>query len=96
MKTLAIALLAGTAALSAGSARASDFNFSSEFTNPSQTVCDNHGNCYQRRIGAGSVAVRDRYNPPPAYRERGWDDRPRTGNRVPGVSVGVGAGSDRW
>ena len=97
MKTLAIALLAGAGALAAGSAGASEFNFTSDYTNPSRTVCDNHGNCYQTRSGSGAVGLRDRYNPPPAYRERGWDDRPRGGVGVhPGVTVGVGPGSNRW
>ena len=94
MRTFAIDLLAGAGALASAGASASDFNFSSEYTNPSRTVCDYHGNCYQKRIGAGSAAVNDRYNPPPVYRERGWDDRPRTGHHAPGV--GVGAGYSRY
>ena len=110
MKTLAIALLAGTAALSVGSARASDIYVSSEYASPDlvqqvRTVCDEYGNCYRTRGGA-RVVVRDSYNYAPreryydrrVYRDRDWDDGPRAGVgiRTPGVSVGVGVGGDRW
>ena len=107
MKTLAIALLAGAAALSAGSARASDVYVSSEYANPDlvqqvRLVCDEYGNCYRSRGGA-RVVVRNSYNYAP--RERYYEfrtyrdyDSPRAGVgiRAPGVSVGVGVGSDRW
>src|SRR5206468_6580292 len=48
MKTLAIALLAGAAALSVGSARASDIYVSEEYASPDlvqqvRTVCDEYG-----------------------------------------------------
>ena len=89
MRTLAIALLAGAGALSAGSASASDIYTSSEYTNPDlvqqvRMVCDDSGRCYRTR--GGSRTYRD------------WDDGPRAGVgiRTPGVSVGVGVGSDRW
>ncbi len=109
MKTLAIALLAGAAALSVGSARASDIYVSSEYANPDfvqqvRLVCDEHGNCYRARGGA-RVVVRDSYNyyaPRERTYERrvyrDWDDSPRAGVgiRTPGVSVGVGVGGDRW
>jgi hypothetical protein len=109
MKTLAIALLAGAAALSAGSARASDIYVSDGYANPDlvqqvRLVCDEYGNCYRSRGGA-RVIVRDSYNyyPRDRYYERrtyrrDWDDGPRAGVgiRAPGVSVGVGVDSDRW
>jgi hypothetical protein len=109
MKRLAIALLAGAAALSVGSARASDIYVSSEYANPDlvqqvRLVCDEYGNCYRTRGGARVVvgdsynyyAPRERYYDRRAY--RGWDDGPRAGVgiRAPGVSVGVGVGGDRW
>ncbi|MBI5318798.1 hypothetical protein [Bradyrhizobium sp.] len=110
MRTFAIALLAGAAALSAGSARASDVYVSSEYANPYpvqqvRLVCDTDGNCYRSRSGA-RVVVRDSYNyyqPRERYYERRtyhrhYDDTPRAGVGIhaPGVSVGVGVGSDRW
>lgn len=107
MKILAIALLAGAGALSAGSARASDFYTTSEYANPDlvqqvRLVCDQDGRCY-RTPGKSRATVRDSYNyyaPRERYIERrsyrDWDDGPRVGIRAPGVSVGVGVGSDRW
>ena len=107
MKTLAIALLAGAAALSTGSAKASDIYVSEGYANPDlvqqvRLVCDKYGNCYRSRGGA-RVVVRDSYNYAP--RERYYErrtyrdyDEPRAGVgiRAPGVSVGVGVGGDRW
>jgi hypothetical protein len=108
MKTLAIALLAGVAALSAGSARAADVYVSDGYANPDlaqqvRLVCDEYGNCYRTRGGA-RVVVRDSYNYAPRERYyerrtyRDYDDGPRAGVgiRAPGVSVGVGVGSGRW
>jgi hypothetical protein len=111
MKTLAIATLAAAAALSVGSARASDIYVSSEYANPDlvqqvRLVCDEYGNCYRTRGGVRVVvpdsynyyAPRDRYYERRVYRGRDWDDGPRAGVgiRTPGVSVGVGVGGDRW
>ena len=108
MRTLAIALLAGAGALSVGSAaKASDFYTTSEYSNPDlvqqvRMVCDDDGRCYRTR-GGSRVIIRDSYNryePRERYRERrvyrDHDDGPRVGIRTPGVSVGVGVGSDRW
>jgi hypothetical protein len=107
MKTFAIALLAGAAALSAGSAKASDIFVSEGYANPDlvqqvRMVCDEYGNCYRSRGGA-RVVVRDSYNYAPRERYyerrsyRGYDEpRAGVGIRAPGVSVGVGVGSDRW
>jgi hypothetical protein len=109
MKAFAISLLAGAAALSAGSASASDIYTTSEYTNPDlvqqvRLVCDDAGNCYRGR-GGSRVIVRDSYNYyQPRERTierrgyRDWDDGPRAGVgiRTPGVSVGVGVGGDRW
>jgi hypothetical protein len=111
MKTFAIALLAGAAALSVGSARASDIYVSSEYANPDlvqqvRLVCDEDGNCYRTRGGARVVvrdsynyyAPRDRYYERRVYRDHDWDHGPRggVGFHAPGVSVGVGVGGDRW
>ena len=106
MKIFAIAMLAGVGALSVGSAKASDFTTTSEISNPDlvqqvRLVCDEDGRCYRSRGGA-RVIVRDSYNYAPRERyierRRDWDDTPRAGVgiRAPGVSVGVGVGSDRW
>ena len=107
MKTFAIALLAGAAALSVGSAKASDIYVSEGYANPDlvqqvRLVCDEYGNCYRSRGGA-RVVVRDSYNYAPReryYGRRTYDtyDTPRAGVgiRAPGVSVGIGVGNDRW
>jgi hypothetical protein len=108
MGTFAIALLAGAAALTAGSASASDVYVSEGYANPDlvqqvRLVCDEYGNCYRTRGGA-RVIVRDSYNYAPReryYEQRTYRrdyDEPRAGVgiRAPGVSVGVGVGSDRW
>ena len=107
MRTIAIALLAGAGALSISAARASDFYTTSEYSNPDlvqnvRMVCDDNGQCYRTR-GGKRVIIRDSYNyyqPRDRYYERrvyrDYDDGPRVGIRTPGVSVGVGVGSDRW
>lgn len=105
MKTLAIALLAGAAALSVGSARASDVYVSDGYAHPElvqqvRTVCDEDGRCYRTR-GSKRVVIRDSYNyyePRERYYERRvYRDHhhgPGVGIHAPGVSVGVGV--DRW
>ena len=106
MRKIAIGLLAGTGALMAGSANASDIYTSSEYMNSDlvqqvRMVCDDDGRCYRTR-GGSRVVVRDSYaySPRERYiehrRYRDWDDGPRVGIRTPGVSVGVGVGNDRW
>lgn len=107
MNKFAMALLAGVGALSiGGAAKASDFFTTSEYTSPDfvqqvRLICDENGRCYRSRGGA-EVVVRDSYNYAPRERYierreyRGYDDGPRVGIRAPGVSVGVGVGSDRW
>ena len=109
MRKIAIGLLAGAGALLTGSANASDIYTSSEYTNSDliqqvRMVCDEDGRCYRTR-GGSRVIVGDSYNyyqPRERYYERrtyrDWDDSPRAGVgiRTPGVSVGVGVGSDRW
>ena len=106
MRKIAVALLAGAGALFAGSASASDFYTSSEYTNSDlvqqvRLVCDDSGRCY--RTGGSRVIVRDSYAyaPRERYIERRQYrdcDEPRAGVgiRAPGVSVGVGVDSDRW
>jgi len=111
MRTLAIALLAGAGALSISSAaRASDFNTTSEYGNPDlvqnvRMVCDNSGQCYRTRGGKRVIireGYRDSYNyyePRTRYERRtyrDYNDGPSVGIRTPGVSVGVGVGTDRW
>jgi len=109
MRSFTIALLAGVGALAAaGSAKAADVYTTSEYTNPDliqqvRLVCDDAGNCYRTQGGA-RVVVRDSYARVPRERYyerrsyRDWDDGPRggVGIHAPGVSVGVGVGSDRW
>jgi hypothetical protein len=59
MKTFTIALLAGVGALAAASgAKAADLYTTSEYTSPDliqevRLVCDDAGNCYRTRGGAG-------------------------------------------
>lgn len=105
MKRIAIALLAGAGALSAGSANASEFYTSSEYTNSDlaqqvRMVCDDSGRCYRSR---DRVVIRDSYNYAPRERYierrryRDYDEpRAGVGIRAPGVSVGVGVDNDRW
>jgi hypothetical protein len=108
MRKLAIALFAGAAALSVGSANASDIYMSNEYTNsdllqPVRMVCDEDGRCYRSR-GSKRVIIENSYNYAPRERYiehrsyRDYDDGPRAGVgiRGPGVSVGVGVGNDRW
>jgi hypothetical protein len=105
MRKIAVTLLAGAGALFAGSASASDFYTSSEYTNSDlvqqvRLICDDSGRCY--RTGGSRVIVRDSYAYAPRERYierrqyRDWDDGPRggVGFRAPGVSVGIG--TDRW
>lgn len=96
MKTLAIALLAGAAALSAGSAKASDIYVSDGYANPDlvqqvRLVCDQSGNCYRTRGGRRVVVQEygDSYNYAP--RER-YIERRGYYNRGPSVGIGVGPG----
>lgn len=109
MKVLAIALLAGAGALSVGSANASDIYTTSEYSDPGlvhqvRMVCDDSGRCYRSR-GGGRVIIKEGYRNSynsyePRYYERRsyrhYNDGPSVGIRAPGVSVGVGVGSDRW
>jgi hypothetical protein len=110
MRTLAIALLAGVGALSAGSAaKATDIYTTTEYGTPDlvqqvRLICDEDGRCY-RTHGGSRVIIRDSYGYAPreryierrTYRDRDWDDGPRAGVgiRAPGVSIGVGT-DDRW
>lgn len=101
MKAFAIALLAGAAALSAGSAaKASDIVVSEGYANPDlvqqvRLVCDQSGNCYRSRGGKRVViqeygnsynyAPRERYIERRGYYDGGY-------NRGPSVGIGVGPG----
>jgi hypothetical protein len=101
MKTLAIALLAGAAALAAGSAKASDVYMSGEYANPDlvqqvRLVCDDAGRCYRTRGGRRVVIQEygDSYNYAPRERyieRRGYYDSGYY-NSGPSVGIGVGAG----
>ena len=105
MRSFAIAVLAGAAALSVGSAKASDVHVSSEYAYPDlvqqvRTVCDEAGRCYRTSRGK-RVIIRDSYNyyePRGRYYERRvYRDHhhgPGVGIHAPGVSVGVGV--NRW
>jgi hypothetical protein len=107
MKKIAIGLLAGTGALIAGSANASDIYTGSQYGNPDlvqqvRMICDDSGRCYRSR-GESRVIVRDSYAYAPRERYiehrryRDWDEpRAGVGIRAPGVSVGIGVDNDRW
>jgi hypothetical protein len=107
MKKIAIGLLAGTGALIAGSANASDIYTGSQYANPDlvqqvRMICDDSGRCYRSR-GESRVIVRDSYAYAPRERYiehrryRDWDEpRAGVGIRAPGVSVGIGVDNDRW
>jgi hypothetical protein len=107
MRKIAIGLLAGTGALLAGSANASDIYTSSEYTNSDliqqvRMICDDNGRCYRTR-GGSRVVVRDSYayQPREQYieqrRYRDYDEpRAGVGIRAPGVSVGIGIAGERW
>jgi hypothetical protein len=101
MKTLAIALLAGAASLTASGARASDIYVSDGYANPDlvqqvRLVCDQAGNCYRTRGGARVVvqeygnsynyAPRERYIERRGYYDGGYY------NNGPSVGIGVGPG----
>lgn len=100
MKTLAIALLAGAAALSVGSAKASDIVVSESYANPElvqqvRLVCDQNGNCYRSR-GGKRVVIQEygnsyNYAPRGRYVERRYHDDGYY-NRGPSVGIGVGPG----
>lgn len=112
MKRFAIALLAGVGALSAaGAAKASDIVTTTEWSNPDlvqqvRLVCDDAGRCYRTRGGRRVVveeygnsynyAPRERYIERRYYNDGYYSSGPSVGIRAPGVSVGVGVGSDRW
>lgn len=101
MKTLAIALLTGAAALAAGSAKASDVYVSGEYANPDlvqqvRLVCDDAGRCYRTRGGRRVVIQEygDSYNYAPRERyieRRGYYDGGYY-NSGPSVGIGVGPG----
>ena len=97
MRKLAIALFAGAAALSVGSANASDIYMSNEYANsdllqPVRMVCDEDGRCYRSR-GSKRVVIENSYNYAPRERyieRRGYYDG---GYYDSGPSVGIGVGS---
>jgi len=100
MKTLAIALLTGAAALAAGSAQASDIYVSDEYANPDlvqqvRLVCDDAGRCYRTRGGRRVIVQEygDSYNyaPRARYYGRGYYDGGYY-NSGPSVGIGVGPG----
>lgn len=111
MSKLAIALLAGVSAAICGSAKAADFSTTTEIAPPDMVqqvrlICDEDGRCYRTHGGSRVIvresqdyyAPRERYIERRTYHDRDWDDGPRTGVgiRAPGVTVGIGAGGDRW
>jgi hypothetical protein len=101
MKTLAIAVLAGVAALSVGNAKASDITTTSEFSNSDlvqqvRLVCDDAGRCYRTRGGRRVVVQEygDSYNyaPRERYIERRGYYNDGYYNNGPSVGIGVGPG----
>ena len=99
MKPLAVALLIGAAALSVGSARATDILTGSGYagpdTQPVRLICDEDGRCYRSRGHVYSHDYGPRYR---SYEHRRYyRDEPRAGIGVygpGGVGVGIGVGPD--
>jgi hypothetical protein len=97
MKAFAVALLAGAAALSAGSARATDLFASNGYTNPDlvqqvRMFCDEDGRCYHTRGHVYSYDYGPRYRYEHRY-YRHYYDEPRAGIGIYGPGgVGVGIG----
>jgi hypothetical protein len=101
MKTFAIALLAGVAAVAAGSAKASDIVTTTEYANPDlvqqvRLVCDDAGRCYRTR-GGRRVVVEEygnsyNYAPRERYIERRGYYNDGYYHSGPSVGIGVGPG----
>jgi len=102
MRTLIIAMAAGTAALLSTAASAAPPSTllvapDSNIVNV-RMVCDENGRCWRQR-DERRVIIRDSYDYAPRERyieRRGYEERgPGIGFRAPGVSIGVGGG-DRY
>jgi hypothetical protein len=103
MNKLAVSLIAGAAALVAGSsAQAAPLSPTAPVVDNGieqvRTVCDRFGRCWRERGQRRVIIGRDSYNdygPRHRYRER-YRDRSGIHFNAPGVSVGIGGGRDRW
>ena len=108
MKKFAITLLASAGVLAAGGAFAADTFLRAEENGVTnlpivqvRMVCDEYGRCYRAR-GSRRVVIQQGYDDSYAYapRERYYDrrgyydDGPRVGVGIGGVSIGVGG--NRW
>jgi hypothetical protein len=109
MNKLAISLLAGAAALVAGSAQAAPLSPAAPAIDSGienvRMVCDEYGRCWRQRGARRVIIERDSYNyygggPRYGYGSGHYGHRhhyhsgPGVQFNAPGVSVGIGAG--RW
>jgi hypothetical protein len=104
MNKLAVSLLAGAAALVAGSAQAAPLSPVAPVLDNGienvRMVCDQFGRCWRER-GSRRVIYGDSYNyyGGPAYgyghRHRHYDRGPGVHFNAPGLSIGIGDGR-RW
>ena len=104
MNKLAVSLLAGAAALVAGSsAQAAPLNpvapvLDNDIQNV-RMVCNEWGRCWRERGKRRVIIERDSYNyygPRHRYRHRHRHHGPGVQFNAPGVSIGIGSGHHRW
>lgn len=104
MNKLAVSLLAGAAALVAGSsAQAAPLNpvapvLDNDIQNV-RMVCNEWGRCWRERGKRRVIIERDSYNyygPRHRYRHRDHHHGPGVHFNAPGVSIGIGGGHHRW
>lgn len=103
MNKLAIPLLAGAAALFAGSAQAAPLNPTAPVVDNGvenvRMVCNEWGRCWRERGSRRVIIERDSYNYyEPRYRHRHHrhDHGPGVRFDAPGVSIGIGTGHRHW
>ncbi|MDQ8730343.1 hypothetical protein [Bradyrhizobium sp. LHD-71] len=101
MMKFAVPILAGAAALVAGSAQAAPLSptapgFDNGIENV-RTVCDEYGRCWRDRGSRRTIIERDSYNYyGPRYRDRHYRRGPGVHFDAPGVSIGIGGGHRHW
>jgi hypothetical protein len=105
MTKLGISLLAGAAALVAGSAQAAPLSPIAPVTDGGienvRMVCNEYGRCWRERGPRRVIIENDSYNSynyygGPRYRHHGYyDSAPGVHFNAPGVSIGIGGGH-RW
>lgn len=103
MNKLAVSLLAGAAALVAGSAQAAPLMpVAPDADNGIENVrmvCNEYGRCWRDRGSRRVIIERDSYNyygDGPRYRHRHYHSEPGVRFNAPGVSIGVGGGYHHW